>query len=156
MRALVLALASLCALAAPAAVKAQETPPEAAGPFLLLQETDDVLVLASLAERRRTPLGASATTVAFLQVDGALLRGESVTEADCGRGLRRTLTIFVQEATDPDVRVAPFVTAPGIDWSAPGPLDGPLMDFLCQDGRHAPAQVSPRPSTFVTPWLEGR
>ncbi|MBU2116663.1 MAG: hypothetical protein KJ954_03595 [Alphaproteobacteria bacterium] len=104
-----LALAALCALA-PAAVIAQEIPPEAAGPFLLLQEADDVLVLASLAERRPTPLGGSATTVAFLQVDGALLRGESVTEADCARSLRRTGTIFVQEVADPDVRVAPFVT----------------------------------------------
>lgn len=150
-----LALAAALALVAPAAAMAQDTPPEAAGPYLLLQKEDGVIVLASMAERRPTALGASATTVAFLQVDGGLLRGESLTEADCTRGMRRTRTIYVQEVSDPDVRVPHFVEAPAIDWSTPGPLDGPLMDFLCEDGRHDPAMVSPRASTFVTPWLAG-
>ena len=151
-----LALAALCALAAPVAVMAQETPPEAAGPYLMLQQTEgDVIVLVSMAERRATPLGASATTVAFLRVDGTLVRAESLTEADCTRRLRRTGTIYVQQVTDLDVRTPPVMTAPGIDWTPPGPLDGPLMDYFCEDGRHDPAKVSPRPSTFVTPWLNG-
>ena len=150
-----LILAAALALAAPVAVAAQETPPQAAGPFLMLQQEDDVIVLASMAERRDTDVGGSATTVAFLLIDGALLRGESLTEADCTRRLRRTGTIFVQQVGDPDVRTAPAFTAPAVDWSAPGDKDGPLMDFLC-DGRHDPANVSPRASTFVTPWRQGR
>lgn len=152
-----LALLALAALAAPAAVMAQETPPTANGPFLFLQQEGDVIVLASMAERRPTAAGASATTVSFLrQDDGSLLRGDSVTEADCTRRMRRTGNIFVQNVADPDVPIIPFTSVPGFDWEAPGPLDGPLMDFLCEDGRHDASQVSPRVSTFVTRWLEGR
>jgi len=151
-----LALLALAAFAAPAAVMAQETPPTANGPFLFLQQEEDVIVLASMAERRATPVGASTTTIAFLKTDAGLVRGESLTEADCTRNVRRTGPIHIQRITDPDVRGPTAATAPAIDWSEPGPLDGPLMNYLCQDGRHDPAQVRPRASAFVTPWLEGR
>ena len=149
-----LALAALLALAASAA-HAQETPPPAAGPYLLLQTEGDVIVLASMAERRPTAVGAQTTTIAFLAEGDAVLRGDSVTEADCARGLRRTGTIFVRRVGDPDAQAPVFTTAPGIDWEAPGPLDGPLMDYLCRDGAHDAAQVSPRLSTIVRAWRNG-
>ncbi|MBX9575828.1 MAG: hypothetical protein K2X07_09330 [Caulobacteraceae bacterium] len=152
-----LALLALAALAASTGAQAQETPPTANGPFLYLQEQGrDVIMLASMAERRTTDVGARTTTVLFLLADDQLIRGETVTEADCARGLRRSGTIFLQYVPDADTRTATVATAPGIDWSPPEALDGPLMDYLCQDGRHDPAQVSPRASTFVTPWLNRR
>ncbi|HEV7229139.1 hypothetical protein [Brevundimonas sp.] len=153
MRALV--LLALAALAAPAAALAQETPPTAAGPFLFLQQEEEAVVLASMAERRATDLGAGTTTIVFLRDGEQLVRGEALTEADCARGLRRTGPIFIQYVPDPDTRTAPIAAAPPIDWSPPGPLDGPLMDYLCQDGRHDPAQVSPKASILVARWLEG-
>lgn len=154
MRALtLLALAALAALAAPAAVMAQDTPPTANGPFLFLQQEDGSLVLASMAERRPTSGGASMTTVVFMRDGEQLIRGEALTEADCARRVRRTGPIYIQYVPDGDTRTSPVAVAPEIDWSPPGPLDGPLMDYLCEDGRHDPAQVSARASTFVARWL---
>lgn len=149
------ALTALVALTLASAAPAQEQAPTAKGPFLFIQESGESLVLLSMAERQATQLGASTTTVTFVSQNGALLRAEAVIEADCTRRVRRTGPIFVQRITDPDVRGEPFTSVPALDWTPPGPLDGPLMDFLCANGRHDASKVSPRPSTFVTPWLEG-
>ncbi len=153
MRALtLLALAALCF---PLATHAQEVKPEARGPFLLVEQDAGAVVMVSMAERRATAVGASATMVTFTVEENMLFRTDALVEANCTRRVRRTGTLFVQWVQHPDARPTSEFTAPAVGWSPPGPLDGPLMAFLCEDGRHDPTKVGPSPSTFVRPWLDG-
>lgn len=131
---------------------AQEAP-HPGGPWLHVQQTEDYLVLLSMAEFGMTEHGGATPIVTFLRQSDGLMRTEAVIEADCAQGLRRSTVLIGYEAADPDRPGARIAQGRAVEWSRPGPNDGPMMRFLCEDGAHDATRVRPQASQHVEAWL---
>lgn len=141
--------AAVLALAGPAAA---QTAPSYTGPYLWAQQATDNVVMVAMGTRRQSGANWTATSVTVFDLpDAGQVRADAVVEVDCVGQTRRTTEIYLYSAADADRPVGPVATVPGVDWSPPGPADGPLMNYICT-GQHDASRVHDRISAHVAKW----
>lgn len=143
-------------VAALAGAAAAQTAPATTGPYLWAQQEPDHVVLLATGTRHQTSLGWAATVItAFDDPEMGPVRVHAVVEANCETRVRRTSDLHLFPAPDPDAPDERLGVIPGLDWSPPGPKDGPIMDFLCER-RMDSARLRPKVSQQLRIWRETR
>jgi len=151
---------SFVALAFAAPAMAHQDPatrfPQDTGPYLFVADDEDILVLLAMGTREAGENTGSATSITFLSLEGTPVRADSIIRADCTAGARRTEPIYVWLDDGQEGRGTAIGSAPAIESTPWGPLDGPVRDLLCQDGAHDPARVHATVAAAAAVWRARR
>ena len=130
---------------------AQEAPPTT-GPYLLVGQAPNHVMVVATGTRRQTDAGWSATTIVVFDMPGTgQVRVEGETEFDCDQQKRRTQIVHVFPAPDADNPEPRLTTAAAVPWGPLGANEGPTMTFICE-GEIDPSLVRSRLSEHVSSW----